>query len=947
MHVRQKVLRSPTKNLDVDAGHRKRHVEPARDMEAQLSGPEVSLSLIPAPLGRKTSDQFSIDRSLLSCMQDPEGSSEQLELVLPERRKSTIDAKLWDDHPYADSDRSVLPAVTQFDMVRDIDSARQQIQASLKQHLDERYEDHAYLVKSIMWRQRTCYEDKSRSSANSARFQSLPSNQSEISKLTSPFESMRNMQVRHEKNNRNANIHVISQEVFVNTTSKDIATRSSWNIQATTYASDDVQIPPFIEYVSSRTNVLADNVSKRLTMPWLSDEQPEPKQEALVRDLPTVYEIKHSHNAQLDLRIEQCRFYYDSVSLFLAQMGVTWDSLLFWLLSSDIELKRINRKSDWYSDFELAILDRADYNKESFRRDNEKKSITLFDRRDETWKKLLPLLERPSSVQLRATALACRALLTNCNFSPWYMARESTTMQNYVTAKTRVAESDPISTFRGIVCRVCHQHNCFFHGEIREEPEDDMSSDNSSDELSPSGEPVHFVSDDDDVEKVVNYKFPSNPNFMRKEKWSDIEVTRGKPVPSGPFNPTWWKKNTNTANWEKRKPFVPYLCGLCGATELLDPVNRYSETLSLDTCANVGLQKGVSKKTLLGKSQVHGFGLYAGEDIQKNEVIGEYTGEIISNGESNRREVIYSYEKNMYTFRVNKHQDVDATHMANKLRFINNAKSPWSNCYSKVLFCNTVFRIALCADRDIKAGTELFFDYHYPEEMTKSFKQPEGKLFAVKQITSKIKKPKTWQTDASHDPHKDSGPSRAVLQGLIKARSAKAAKRAAELAKQEQQAAEVPNPNRAVSQARKSARHANRSSPKPTVEDDGSRRQRESSDGGGRRASGSIIGTRLIGQSRAYVVQDPDEDEDKDSTIQETQAGAEASEDQSSDVEENGEAERLFNSAVQRRVQWSRTRIVKSASLVPVQTTKQRTELTRVDTAKKRKRPVIVNSEDE
>lgn len=96
------------------------------------------------------------------------------------------------------------------------------------------------------------------------------------------------------------------------------------------------------------------------------------------------------------------------------------------------------------------------------------------------------------------------------------------------------------------------------------------------------------------------------------------------------------------------------ICGTCGVAEVLDPVNRYNEEMSSQRCTNAAIQKGVPRKTLLGKSEVHGFGLYAGQDIHEEDMIGEYTGEILSVGESERREVVYHYEQNMYLFKLNK-----------------------------------------------------------------------------------------------------------------------------------------------------------------------------------------------------------------------------------------------------------------------------------------------------
>jgi len=96
------------------------------------------------------------------------------------------------------------------------------------------------------------------------------------------------------------------------------------------------------------------------------------------------------------------------------------------------------------------------------------------------------------------------------------------------------------------------------------------------------------------------------------------------------------------------------LCATCGATEILDPVNRYDGDVLTERCTNVGIQRGVPKKTLLGQSEVHGFGLYTGQDIVKDDIIGEYTGELISTKESNRRASMYEYQNTMYLFKLNK-----------------------------------------------------------------------------------------------------------------------------------------------------------------------------------------------------------------------------------------------------------------------------------------------------
>jgi hypothetical protein len=95
------------------------------------------------------------------------------------------------------------------------------------------------------------------------------------------------------------------------------------------------------------------------------------------------------------------------------------------------------------------------------------------------------------------------------------------------------------------------------------------------------------------------------------------------------------------------------ICDECGATDTLDPVNRYNDKVKHGKCCNVGIQRGVPKKTLLGHSEVHGFGLYLGEDVRKGDLIGEYKGEVVTQSEAERREVIYKRERTQYVFNLN------------------------------------------------------------------------------------------------------------------------------------------------------------------------------------------------------------------------------------------------------------------------------------------------------
>ncbi|KAK4165747.1 hypothetical protein QBC43DRAFT_333241 [Cladorrhinum sp. PSN259] len=163
----------------------------------------------------------------------------------------------------------------------------------------------------------------------------------------------------------------------------------------------------------------------------------------------------------------------------------------------------------------------------------------------------------------------------------------------------------------------------------------------------------------------------------------------------------------------------PVLCRGCGAKERADPENAYNAKLHSTGCQNVPLQRGAGKAVVIGQSRLEGcgYGLFTAEDIAADEFIIEYTGELISHDEGVRREnrrgdVFDEENKISYLFTLLEQEGiwVDAAIYGNLSRYINHSQE-YPNITPKIVYVNHEFRIKFSALRDIKAGTELFFNY--------------------------------------------------------------------------------------------------------------------------------------------------------------------------------------------------------------------------------------------
>ena len=114
------------------------------------------------------------------------------------------------------------------------------------------------------------------------------------------------------------------------------------------------------------------------------------------------------------------------------------------------------------------------------------------------------------------------------------------------------------------------------------------------------------------------------------------------------------------------------------------------------------------------KSQVHGRGLFAVQNIKKGSKIIEYIGDKVTKKEGDKRadKQIKQYKKNknngmVYIFELNKLYDIDGLVAHNYAKLINHSCN--SNCEVEII--NN--EIWISAIKNIKKNTELSYNYGY------------------------------------------------------------------------------------------------------------------------------------------------------------------------------------------------------------------------------------------
>lgn len=129
-------------------------------------------------------------------------------------------------------------------------------------------------------------------------------------------------------------------------------------------------------------------------------------------------------------------------------------------------------------------------------------------------------------------------------------------------------------------------------------------------------------------------------------------------------------------------------------------------------CQNQRFWRRLYANVSVIKTEKKGHGLRANTPLKHGDFIFEYIGEVIPEGTFRKRMRQYDEEgiKHFYFMSLSKGEFVDATKKGNLGRFCNHSCNP--NCYVDKWVVGDKLRMGIFAERNIKPGEELVFNYN-------------------------------------------------------------------------------------------------------------------------------------------------------------------------------------------------------------------------------------------
>jgi histone-lysine N-methyltransferase SETD1 len=203
------------------------------------------------------------------------------------------------------------------------------------------------------------------------------------------------------------------------------------------------------------------------------------------------------------------------------------------------------------------------------------------------------------------------------------------------------------------------------------------------------------------VTKILNEeKSKYLPHRIKVQKQREERQAQAK------ANPTAAAEAAKIAAAEKMASTATSRSNRVNNRRLVNDINLQKQSLAtVNSDADVAIRFNQLKKrkklVKFDRSAIHGWGLYAEENIAVNDLIIEYVGEKVRQKVADLRELKYERQGvgSSYLFRMADDEIVDATKKGGIARFINHSCSP--NCTAKIIKVEGTPRIVIYALKDI------------------------------------------------------------------------------------------------------------------------------------------------------------------------------------------------------------------------------------------------------
>ena len=115
---------------------------------------------------------------------------------------------------------------------------------------------------------------------------------------------------------------------------------------------------------------------------------------------------------------------------------------------------------------------------------------------------------------------------------------------------------------------------------------------------------------------------------------------------------------------------------------------------------------------MLGKSDTHGFGVFAAERAGTRDVVVAYVGELVPHAEAHARGQVYDAVEVSYFYTLARDLVLDATRVGSRMRYVNHIRARANLVPKRLSVCGYV-QVGLFASREVVPREEHFFDFGY------------------------------------------------------------------------------------------------------------------------------------------------------------------------------------------------------------------------------------------